>query len=114
MKLLKGLSAIAASLVALAIIFAPAAAQTAKKLVYPESKKVDQVDNYHGVKVSDPYRWLEDLDSADTTAWVNGQNSLTSSYLGGIPERAAIKERLTRLWNYEKYGSPFKEGNRYF
>jgi len=65
MTLFKRLQPIAASLLGLAIIFAPAAAQTAKKLVYPESKKVDQIDDYHG-KVADPYRWLEDLDSADT------------------------------------------------
>ncbi|MFL6278448.1 MAG: prolyl oligopeptidase family serine peptidase [Blastocatellia bacterium] len=114
MKLLKGLSAIAASLVALAIIFAPAAAQTAKKLVYPESKKVDQVDDYHGVKVADPYRWLEDLDSADTHAWVEAQNRLTFAYLNEIPARAQIKQRLTRLWNYERYGLPERQGDRYF
>ncbi|HKQ07714.1 MAG TPA: prolyl oligopeptidase family serine peptidase [Blastocatellia bacterium] len=114
MKLLKGLSAVAASLVALAITLAPVAAQTAKKLVYPESKKVDQVDDYHGVKVADPYRWLEDLDSAETRAWVEAQNHLTFAYLNEIPARAQIKQRLTRLWDYERYGLPERQGDRYF
>jgi prolyl oligopeptidase len=105
---------IAASLLALAIIFAPVAAQTAKKLVYPESKKVDQVDDYHGVKVADPYRWLEDLDSADTHDWVEAQNKVTFAYLNDIPARAQIKQRLTKLWNYERYTLPQKQGSRYF
>src|SRR4029078_8009602 len=67
-----------------------------------------------GVKVADPYRWLEDLDSPETRAWVEAENKLTFGYLESIPQRTAIKERLTKLWNYEKYGIPFKEGNRYF
>ena len=81
---------------------------------YPPARKSDQVDDYHGVKVADPYRWLEDLDSEETHAWVEAENKLTFSFLNAIPQRAAIRERLTRLWNYEKYGAPFKEGNRYF
>ena len=81
---------------------------------YPISKKVVQVDDYHGVKVSDPYRWLEDGNSKDTEAWISAQNKLTQSYLGQIPARARIKARLTALWNYERYGVPFKEGGRYF
>ena len=114
MKLLKGLLTVAASLVALAVTLAPIAAQTAKKLVYPESKKVDQIDVYHGVKVADPYRWLEDLDAADTRAWVEAQNHLTFAYLNEIPARAQIKQRLTKLWNYERYSLPQKQGSRYF
>ena len=81
---------------------------------YPSARKSDQVDDYHGVKVADPYRWLEDLDSAETRAWVEAENKLTFAFLNDIPQRAAIRERLTKLWNYEKYGAPFKEGNRYF
>ncbi|HEY8459433.1 MAG TPA: prolyl oligopeptidase family serine peptidase [Blastocatellia bacterium] len=85
-----------------------------KTFVYPTAKKVDQIDDYHGVKVADPYRWLENPDSADSRAWIEAQNKLTFSFLNEIPERARIKERLTKLWNYEKYSQPFKEGGRYF
>jgi prolyl oligopeptidase len=81
---------------------------------YPVARKGDQVDDYHGVKVADPYRWLEDLDSEETRTWVEAENKLTFGFLGAIPARASIKARLTKLWNYEKYGVPFKEGNRYF
>jgi prolyl oligopeptidase len=88
--------------------------QMMKTTSYPAARKGDQVDDYHGVKVADPYRWLEDLDSEETRAWVEAENKLTFSFLEGIPARSAIKERLTKLWNYEKYGVPFKEGSRYF
>jgi len=81
---------------------------------YPVAKKVDQIDDYHGVKVSDPYRWLEDPDSADSRAWIEAENKLTFGFLDKIPERTKIKERLTKLWNYEKYSPPFKDGGRYF
>jgi len=81
---------------------------------YPPSRKSDQVDDYHGVKVADPYRWLEELDSAETKAWVDAQNKLSFDYLAGIPAREKLKDRITKLWNYEKYGVPFKEGDRYF
>jgi prolyl oligopeptidase len=84
------------------------------KLKYPEAKKVNQTDNYFGMTVADPFRWLEDPDSAETKAWVEAENKLTFSYLDTIPERARIKSRLTELWNYEKYSAPFKEGGRYF
>jgi prolyl oligopeptidase len=93
---------------------AGATQQMIKPITYPPARKSDQVDNYHGVKVADPYRWLEDLDSEETRAWVEAENKLTFSFLAAIPERNAIKDRLTKLWNYEKYGIPFKEGNRYF
>lgn len=82
--------------------------------VYPESRKDDQVDDYHGTKVADPYRWLENPDSEETTAWVEAQNKVTFGYLGEIPAREQIKQRLTQLWDYEKFGIPFKQGNRYF
>jgi len=81
---------------------------------YPPARKSDQVDDYHGVKVADPYRWLEDLDSEETRAWVEAENKLSFAYLGSIPARTALKDRLTKLWNYEKYDIPFKEGGRYF
>jgi len=81
---------------------------------YPTSRHGSQVDDYSGVQVSDPYRWLEDDNSAETKAWVEAQNKVTFGYLEQIPERKKIKEDLTRLWNYERYGVPFKEGGRYF
>jgi prolyl oligopeptidase len=83
-------------------------------LVYPKAKTVDQVDDYHGVKVSDPYRWLEDTDSADTHDWVEAENKLTFSYLDKIPYRGAIRDRLTKLWNYERFTVPGQQGGRYF
>ncbi|CAD0225554.1 MULTISPECIES: prolyl oligopeptidase family serine peptidase [Planktothrix] len=81
---------------------------------YPQTRKSDQVDNYHGVTVTDPYRWLEDLDSEETASWVEAQNAVTFGYLNQIPAKETIKQRLTQLWDYEKYGIPFKQGNRYF
>ena len=83
-------------------------------LSYPNSRQVEQVDDYHGVLVSDPYRWLEDLESEETKAWVEAENNVTFEYLNQIPVRENIKQRLTQLWDYEKYSIPFKEGNRYF
>ncbi|HEY3569771.1 MAG TPA: prolyl oligopeptidase family serine peptidase [Thermoanaerobaculia bacterium] len=87
---------------------------TEKRIVYPESRRVEQVDEYHGVKVADPYRWLEDLDSQQTRDWVAAQNRLTSAYLAAIPEREPIRKRLTELWNYERYSVPIQHGGRYF
>mgnify|MGYP001799759379 CR=1 FL=1 len=84
------------------------------KLNYPATRKGEQVDNYHGTEVADPYRWLENPDSEDTKAWVEAQNKVTFNYLKQIPVRDDIKKRLTKLWDYEKYGVPFREGNRYF
>ena len=87
-----------------------------EKLKYPDTKKVDQVDELHGVKVQDPYRWLEDdvRQSKEVAEWVAAENAITSAYLAAIPQRDAIKKRLTELWNYEKFGAPFKAGGRYF
>jgi prolyl oligopeptidase len=88
--------------------------QMVRSINYPAARKSDQVDDYHGVKVADPYRWLEDLDSEETRQWVEAENKLSFGFLAAVPARAALKERLTKLWNYEKYGVPLKEGNRYF
>ncbi|NET88765.1 MAG: S9 family peptidase [Kamptonema sp. SIO1D9] len=82
--------------------------------IYPNSQKVDQVDNYHGIEVKDPYRWLENPDSEETKAWVEAQNQVTFGYLSKISAREKIQQRVTQLWNYEKFGIPFKEGDRYF
>jgi len=89
-------------------------ASASSPIVYPPSKKVEQVDDYHGINVADPYRWLEDADSPETKAWVEAQNKVTFGFLESIPERARLRERLTQLWNYEKFGVPFREGDRYF
>ncbi len=78
---------------------------------YHQTKKVDTVDTYFGVDVPDPYRWLEDDMSDETGAWVKAQNEVTFGYLDNIPFREELKERLSNLWNYEKVGSPFKEGD---
>ncbi|HEY9849790.1 MAG TPA: prolyl oligopeptidase family serine peptidase [Leptolyngbyaceae cyanobacterium] len=85
-----------------------------KSLKYPKSQKVDQIDEYHGKKVADPYRWLEDPESDETKAWVEAQNQVTFEYLNEIPVREKIKQRLTQLWDYEKFSIPFKQGDRYF
>lgn len=77
---------------------------------YPSTQKGSQVDEYFGTKVNDPYRWLEDDRSKETADWVKKQNEKTYSYLEEIPYRNAIKERLEKLWNYEKIGAPFTEG----
>ena len=79
-------------------------------VTYPNTKKVDTVTNYFGTQVKDPYRWLEDDMSEETARWVEKQNKTTFDYLDNIPFREALKQRLTKLWNYEKVGAPFKEG----
>ncbi len=81
---------------------------------YPEAPRAEVVDDYHGTKVADPYRPLEDPDSEPTRAWVEAENKVTFAFLEGIPQRAKIKDRLTELWDYEKFGIPEKEGDRYF
>ncbi len=81
---------------------------------YPDARRSDQTDDYHGTKVADPYRWLEDTDSAETHAWVEAENKLTFGYLDKIPYRQSIRDRLTKLWNYERFGVPEEEGGRYF
>ena len=81
---------------------------------YPATRTVDHVDTYHGTAVPDPYRWLEDDNSADTAAWVQAQNAVTFGYLEKIPYRAAFKARLEALYNYPKYGAPSRRGTRFF
>lgn len=87
---------------------------TNSKIQYPDTKKVDQVDEYFGVEIEDPYRWLEDNRSQETENWVKAQNQVTSNYLSGIPYREKIKNRLTELWNFETMQSPHKVGDKYF
>jgi prolyl oligopeptidase len=83
---------------------------------YPETRRVDHVDEYHGVEVADPYRWLEaDVrESPKVAEWVKEQQAYARGYLDAIPEREAIEERLTELWNYERYSPPTQEGGKYF
>ena len=85
-----------------------------KKLDYPETARTDTVDILHGIEVPDPYRWLEEIDSEQTQAWIADQNRLTFDYLAQIPAREQIAARIAELWNYEKYDPPFKRGGRYF
>ncbi len=84
------------------------------QLTYPATRKVDSSDNYYGTVVADPYRWLEDDNSPETKAWVQEQNKVTFAYLEGIPFRNQIRNRLKEVWNYARYGAPFKEGSYYY
>ena len=90
------------------------AAAKADRFVYPPAPKGSQVDDYFGTKVSDPYRDLENADSTPAKKWIEAENKLTSDYLASIPERKRINEKLTALWNYEKYSVPFRRSDRYF
>ena len=85
-----------------------------EKLNYPPTRTVDQQDDYHGTIVKDPYRWLEDVDSDETHQWVKAQNEVTFAFLESIPQRKSFAERLTEIWNYERYSTPWREGERTF
>jgi prolyl oligopeptidase len=99
---------------AMLALLATAAALSAQGSRYPAARTVDQADTFHGTVVRDPYRWMEDPDAADTRAWIAAENAITFAYLDSIPQRAAIRDRLTKLWNYPKYSAPFREAGRYF
>ncbi len=107
MKLMKPV--LAAALVSSSIALAQET-----QLKYPVAHTVDQVDDYFGTKVADPYRWMENVDSPEVKQWVDAENTLTHAYLDAIPGREAIKERLMALTDYERYSAPSKEGDRYF
>jgi uncharacterized protein (DUF885 family) len=81
---------------------------------YPSAHRGDQVDDYHGTKIADPYRWLEEADSAETKAWVAAENDVTFGYLKKLPQREPLRRRLTELWNFERYSAPAHRGGRYF
>ncbi len=85
-----------------------------KPFVYPQPPKSEQTDDYFGTKVADPYRDLENLDAEPTRKWIEAENKLTFDYLEKIPERKKINEKMTALWNYEKFTVPFHQGGRYF
>ncbi len=91
-----------------------AEAALGQTIQYPSAHKSAVVDDYHGTPVPDPYRWLEDPDAPDSRAWIEAENRITESYLAQIPQRDAIRRRLTQLWNYPKYGAPFHKVGRYF
>ena len=84
------------------------------KLPYPKTTQLEVVDDYHGIKVADPFRWLEDLDSPQTRKWVEAQNRLTFAYLAKLPMRKYFAHRLRELWNYERFSTPFSRGGRIF
>ncbi|HZT59306.1 MAG TPA: prolyl oligopeptidase family serine peptidase [Pyrinomonadaceae bacterium] len=105
------LKSVAVFAVALGVLCPPALAQ---RLVYPKAKRGEQVDDYFGVKVADPYRWLEDENSPETKQWVEEENKVTFGYLEKIPYRQAVKSRLEQLFNYARYTAPFRRGDDYF
>ncbi|MCY4747140.1 prolyl oligopeptidase family serine peptidase [Pelomonas sp. UHG3] len=86
----------------------------AQSLTYPVTRKVDQIDVHHGTSVADPYRWLEDDNSAETKAWVVEQNKVTDKFLDAMPQRLPARRIYTELYNFERFGIPFREGGRYF
>jgi prolyl oligopeptidase len=81
---------------------------------YPAARREDCYEELHGMRIHDPYRWLEDIDSEETRQWIKAQNSLTATYLSNISVRVTFQRRLTELWNFEKFGVPFRRGERYF
>lgn len=105
---------IAATLSAMVLVTVANAQSPAQPLKYPETRKTDQVDTYHGTVVADPYRWLEDDNSAETKAWVKAQNAVTDKFLEAMPQRLPVRKIYTELYNFERYGLPSKEGGRYF
>jgi prolyl oligopeptidase len=102
------------SFVALAPLLVTFLRAADKPFVYPPAPKSEQTDDYHGTKVADPYRDLENVDADATKKWIEAENKLTFDYLGTIPERNKIKDKMTALWNYEKFTVPFHDGGRYF
>lgn len=106
------------ALVPLIALVAMGCKQTVKypeiPVTYPETKQIAHTDTYFGTTVSDPYSWLEDDRSAETAEWVKTENTVTYDYLSQIPFREDIRATLTKMWNYPKFGTPFKVGNYYF
>jgi prolyl oligopeptidase len=101
--------------IGLASVFATVAlATTGQTPTYPAATPGDVSSDYHGVKVSDPYRWMEDIDSPATRAWVEAEDKLSRDYLAALPGRAAIAARLKQIWNYERWGAPARHGRYWF
>ena len=97
---------------ALAAAAPPSGAQ--QQVTYPESRKIEHVENFWGARVADPYRWMEDLNNPAVAEWVNSENAVTNQYLASLPMRDHFKARLTELWDYAKVGTPFREGGRLY
>ncbi len=89
-------------------------AEDPMKFTYPTTSRGEQVDDYHGQQIADPYRWLEELDSEQTKAWVEAQNKVTFGYLENLPQRKKLRDRLEELWNFERFGLPRVRGGKYF
>lgn len=104
---------LAMGLVAIHQAFAPAAERKATS-AYPAAPTDGTVDEYHGTRVPDPYRPLEDPDAPESRAWIDAENKITFAFLEGIAARKPLQDRLTKLWDYEKFGVPSHEGDRYF
>jgi prolyl oligopeptidase len=92
----------------------PAVQEDRAPLRYPATRRGDVVDDFFGTKVADPYRWLEDPDSPETQAWVRAENEVTQAWLAAVPERTAIRERLTRLTDFERFTEGRRRGGRVF
>jgi prolyl oligopeptidase len=104
------------TLLALSFFASMAPIALAQPMTYPETRRLDHFDEYHGQRVADPYRWLEDdaRTSQDVADWIAAQNEVTRAFLDDIPEREEFRRRLSELWNYERYSAPWKMGGRYF
>jgi prolyl oligopeptidase len=96
------------------ILMNPTTAETTLELRYPAARPVDQTDDYFGTTVSDPYRWMEDVDSAELKTWIDAENELTQRYLAQVPLRETMQRRLMELINFERYTAPARRGTRYF
>ena len=83
-------------------------------MTYPHARRSDVVDDYHGIKVPDPYRWMEHIDSPETQAWIKAENELTRAYFGALPHRGAIVRRLREIWNFERWSAPVRQGSHWF
>src|SRR5215469_4046340 len=105
---------VATVLCALALMSAAPPTPAAMPLAYPAAPRGTVTDDYFGTTVADPYRWLEDIDSPQTVAWVTAEGDLTRRYLDAVPERDAIKTAFARLLNYERLSAPFRAGQRWF
>jgi len=105
---------IAYAVVPLAISLVASTLSQAQRVQYPPTAKVDTVEDYHGTKVADPYRWLEAIESPAVAAWIKSQNAVTMPYLEALQGRDILKNRITALYNYARTSAPFFEGGRWF